>query len=138
VTISRRNQIISDPTHFFLEPEKPLHRQYEALRAYFVEGRPSGEVARDFGYSPAGFRVLCHRFRHEPHSEERYFKDVRRGPQTAPTRDRVRARVVELRKKNLSVYDIQRELREQGHEVSISALSIVLREEGFARLAPRP
>jgi hypothetical protein len=137
VSISRRNQIISHTAHFFLEPEKPLHRQYEALRAYFAEGRPSGEVARDFGYSPAAFRVLCHRFRHEPHPEQRYFKDVRRGPQTAPTRDRVRARVVELRKKNLSVYDIQRELREQGHEVSISALSILLREEGFARLPRR-
>jgi hypothetical protein len=129
----------TDPAaaRFFLQPEKPLHRQYEALRAYFVEGRPSAEVARDFGYSPGAFRVLCHKFRREIDREERYFKDVRRGPQSAPARDRVRERVVALRKKNLSVYDIQRELRERGQELSINSLSILLREEGFARLPRR-
>ncbi len=34
---------------FFLAPEQPLHRQYEALRAYFVEGLASAEAARRFG-----------------------------------------------------------------------------------------
>jgi len=28
---------------FFLTPERPLHRQYEALRAYFVDALPSQE-----------------------------------------------------------------------------------------------
>ncbi len=134
--VSRSNQI-TGAARFFLEPEKPLHRQYEALRAYFVQGRPSAEVARAFGYSPGAFRVLCHKFRHESDLDQRYFKDVRRGPQRAPARDRVRERVVALRKKNLSVYDIQHELREQGHELSINSLSILLREEGFARLPRR-
>lgn len=134
---SRSNQLTDRAARFFLQPEKPLHRQYEALRAYFVEGRPSAEVARAFGYSPGAFRVLCHQFRREPHPEQRYFKDVRRGPQSAPLRDRLRERVVALRKRNLSVYDIQRELREQGHTISINALSLLLREEGFARLPRR-
>jgi len=35
---------------------------YEALRAFFLEGRPSHEVARDFGYSAGSFRMLCHAF----------------------------------------------------------------------------
>ncbi len=133
---SRRNQI-TGPARFFLEPQTPLQRQYEALRAYFVEQRASQEVARGFGYSAGAFRVLCHRFRHEPDPAPHYFQVPRRGPQTAPTRDRVRALAVALRTKNLSVYDIQRELREQGQSVSISALSVLLREEGFARLPRR-
>ncbi|MGH7419849.1 MAG: hypothetical protein ACREKB_18920 [Candidatus Rokuibacteriota bacterium] len=133
---SRRNQITS-PARFFLEPQTPLQRRYEALRAYFVEQRASHEVARAFGYSAGAFRVLCHRFRHEPDPAPHYFQVPRRGPQTAPTRDRVRALAVALRKRNLSVYDIQRELREQGQSVSISALSVLLREEGFARLPRR-
>ena len=138
MTNSRTNPITDKAAaRFFQQPQKPLHRQYEALRAYFVEGRPSAEVARDFGYSPGAFRVLCHKFRRETDPEQRYFKDVRRGPQAAPARDRVRERVVALRKRNLSVYDIQRELREQGHELSINSLSILLREEGFARLPRR-
>jgi hypothetical protein len=42
-----------------------------------------------------------------------------------------------MRKKNLSVYDIQRELESRGQEISINSLSILLREEGFARLPRR-
>jgi hypothetical protein len=42
-----------------------------------------------------------------------------------------------MRKRNLSVYDIQRELAEAGHAVSVHALSALLQEEGFARLPRR-
>ena len=42
-----------------------------------------------------------------------------------------------MRKRNLSVYDIQRELAAGGHAISINALAILLREEGFARLPRR-
>ena len=49
---------------FFAEPGAARQRQYEALRAYYLEGLPSVEVARRFGYSPGAFRVLCHAFRH--------------------------------------------------------------------------
>jgi hypothetical protein len=123
--------------HFFLAPENPLHRQYEAFRAYFVEGSPSLEVARRFGYSPGSFRVLCHEFRHDPDKQRRFFQAVQHGPRYAPARDRVRELVVAMRKRNLSVYDIQRELARAGHTISINALAIVLREEGFARLPRR-
>jgi hypothetical protein len=33
---------------FFEEPRSARHRMYEALRAYFLEGRPSGECARSY------------------------------------------------------------------------------------------
>jgi hypothetical protein len=52
-------------------------------------------------------------------------------------RDRVRDLAVALRKKNLSVYDIQRELASVGHAISINALSLLMREEGFERLPRR-
>ena len=51
---------------FFLKPVNDTHRQYEALRAYFVDHLPSTEVARRFGYSPGSFRVLTHQFRQNP------------------------------------------------------------------------
>ncbi len=122
---------------FFLEPTNAVHRQYEALRAYFVEGLPSAEAARRFGYTPGAFRVLCHQFRHAQDWQERFFREVRHGPQAAPARDPVRELVVAMRKKNLSVYDIRHELQSQGHEISINSLSVLLREEGFARLPRR-
>jgi hypothetical protein len=123
--------------HFFLAPENPLHRQYEAFRAYFVEGCPSLEVACRFGYTPGSFRVLCHQFRHDPDKQIRFFQSVQHGPRFAPVRDPVRELVVAMRKRNLSVYDIQRELALAGHTISINALAVLLRAEGFARLPRR-
>jgi hypothetical protein len=122
---------------FFSAPEKPQHRQYEALRAYFVDGLPSAEVAGRFSYSPGSFRVLCHQFRHDLDMRVSFFQAPRPGPHQAPARDRVRQLVVAMRKRNLSVYDIQQELVEAGHAISINSLSLLLREEGFARLPRR-
>ena len=133
---SNTGKQLTKPEAFFLSPEQPLQRQYEALRAYFVEGLASAVAAERFGYSPGAFRVLCHQFRHDPRKRT-FFRSPRHGPQSAPARDRVRERVVALRKRNLSVYDIQRELAQAGHSISINALSVLLREEGFARLPRR-
>src|SRR5512135_321662 len=136
--ISPRNPITAHPdAQFFLAPETSLQRQYEALRAYFVEQVPSHEVAHRFGYTPGAFRVLCHQFRHDPAKRAAFFPAATHGPHAAPKRDRVRNLAVAMRKRNLSVYDIQRELAEAGHAISINALSVLLREEGFARLPRR-
>jgi hypothetical protein len=122
---------------FFLAPESATHRQYEALRAYFVEGVPSREAAQRFSCAPGAFRVLCHQFRHDADKRAGFFPPPPRGPQQAPARDRVRQHAIALRKRNFSVYDIQRELAAAGHTVSINTLSLLLREEGFARLPRR-
>jgi len=133
---SRSGITESQAAAFFLSPEEPLHRQYEALRAYFVEQLPSAETAHRFGYSPGSFRVLCHQFRHDPHKRASFFRPLPRA-HAAPARDPVRERAVALRKRNLSVYDIQRELAAADQHISITALTVLLREEGFARLPRR-
>jgi hypothetical protein len=130
--------LTDDPqARFFLAPESSLQRQYEALRAYYVERLPSHQVARRFGYTPGSFRVLCHQFRHDPAKRAAFFPAAGQAPHAAPARDRVRDLVVAMRKRNLSVYDIRHELAAAGHDISINALAILLREEGFARLPRR-
>src|SRR5882672_9994187 len=99
---------------FFAAPESAPQRQYEALRAFFLDGLPSAEVARRFGYSPGSFRVLCHQFRHPADKRNTFFTLPRSGPNHAPARDLIRERAVALRKQYLSVYDIQRELAAAG------------------------
>src|SRR5216684_2073434 len=126
-----------EAAQFFAVPEAVAHRQYEALRAYFFEKLPSVQVARCFGYSPGAFRVLCHQFRHDADKRAALFVVPRPGPNHAPVRDLVRERAVALRKQYLSVYDIQRELAADGHTISIHSLTILLHEEGFARLPRR-
>src|SRR6266404_3835897 len=119
----------------FLQPANSTHRQYEALRAYFVGGLPSTEAAARFGYSPGSFRVLVHEFRHDP--QRSFFLPPAKGPQTAPKKDRVRDRVAALRKQNLSIYDISRTLRDEGHSLGPAAVAVLLQGEGFARLPRR-
>jgi hypothetical protein len=124
-------------THFFRAAESPRQRQYEALRAFFIDEDPSREVAQRFHYSPGAFRVLCSRFRHDPDFRAAFFQTIPHGPRTTPARDRVRELAVAMRKQNLSVYDIQRHLAATGQAISINALSLLLRAEGFARLPRR-
>jgi len=119
----------------FLEPTDPTHRQYEALRAYFVEGLPSQEVAKRFGYTRGSFRVLCHQFRQHP--QRAFFLQPHKGPHRAPKRDPVRDQVIALRKQNFSIYDISETLKAEGHSLSPVTIALLLKEEGFARL-PRP
>ncbi len=127
ITIERR---------FFLEPSHPRQRQYEALRAYFVDRLSSAEAARRFGYQSGSFRILCFRFRHRKDRE--FFRDISHGPKSQPRKDAVRERLIALRKKNYSVYDIRDELERSGKDrLSVTAIQEVLREEGFSRLPRR-
>jgi hypothetical protein len=126
---------ITDLARVFLEPSNSTHRQYEALRAYFVDHRPSAEAARRFGYSPGSFRVLCHQFRQDPHRQ--FFAPPTHGPQIAPKQDRAHDTVVALRKQNLSIYDISRALVESGQPLSPPGVAAILKKEGFARLPRR-
>jgi len=48
---------------FFLEPTETAHRKYEALRAFFVDGRPLQEIAQRFGYQESSLRSMVYRFR---------------------------------------------------------------------------
>jgi len=134
MSIDPRNKE-TDLARIFLEPTNATHRQYEALRAYFVEGVRSAEAARRFGYSPGSFRGLCHQFRQDP--RRCFFLAPNKGPKVAPKRDPARQEVIALRKQNLSIYDISEALARSGEKLSPAAVALILKEEGFARLPRR-
>lgn len=126
---------LSKLRRFFLRPRLPKHRQYEALRAYLVEGRSGKDVAHDFGYSLNSFHVLCHHFRRDP--EPVFFVSPRHGPQAQPKKSAARDLIVQLRKQNHSVYEISQTLKERRCPLSPTAVREVLRAEGFAALPRR-
>ena len=126
---------LSQLRRFFLEPRLPKHRQYEALRAYLVEGRPAQQVARAFGYSLNSFHVLCHHFRRE--AQLAFFLFPRHGPQTQPKKSAARDLIVHLRKQNHSVYEISQTLKDRHCSLSPTAVREVLKAEGFAPLLRR-
>src|SRR5271167_2184353 len=81
-----------------------------------MEGLPSSEVARRFGYSTGAFRVLCHDFRRRALPE--FFTATRPGRREQPKKSRAHGQVVALRK-------------------SATAVREVLAAEGFAPLPRR-
>lgn len=126
---------LTDPRQFFAEPATPRQRQYEALRAYFVERLASAEAARRFGYSPGAFRVLCHTFRRGELPD--FFTTAHPGPREQPKKSAAQKQIVALRKRNYSVYEISQALKEQGTPLSATAVREVLAAEEFAPLPRR-
>ena len=120
---------------FFQQPTTAAHRQYEALRAYFVEGLAAAAVAEHFSYTTAAFYALCRDFRAQ--RLEFFRAPSKPGPKQAPKRAAARERVIQLRKQNYSAYDIQQRLRAEGLQLSVTVIDQLLREEGFAKLPRR-
>ena len=50
---------------FFEQPACPAQRQYEALRAVFIDGLSQKDAAERFGYTHDAFRQLVHQFRRD-------------------------------------------------------------------------
>src|SRR6266516_1340192 len=104
---------------FFLHPQSPAHRRYEALRAYLAEGLPAAEAAARSGYTPASLLSAVRDFRAGTRD---FFTAGKRGPKTAPAKDAARPRIIEL--------------RAAGH--SIDEIAQVIADEGLPRLWRRP
>jgi len=119
----------------FVEPSNSTHRQYEALRAFFVDRLPSAEAAARFGYTPASFRVLVHQFRNQPQRD--FFVATPQQGRPPGRQRRIRDQVIALRKQNLSVHDISRALARDGESLSPAAVAAILKREGFAKLPRR-
>ena len=126
---------LTECRRFFAKPATARQRQYEALRAFYVDQLPSAEVARRFGYSAGAFRVLCHAFRHGDLQE--FFSATRPGRRDHPKKSRAHDQIIALRKRNYSVYEISQALKEQGTSLSATAVREVLAAEGFAPLPRR-
>src|SRR6201988_2408204 len=126
---------LTECRRFFAKPATARQRQYEALRAFYVDQLPSAEAARRFGYSAGSFRVLCHAFRHGDRQE--FFSATRPGRRDQPNKTRAHDQIIALRKRNYSVYEISQALKEQGKPLSAPAVREVLAAEGFAPLPRR-
>ena len=126
---------LTDVSRLFLEPTNATHRQYEALRAFFVDRLPSARP-RIASVTPQGASESSStnsaRIPDATSSSSR-LKDPSPAPKTDPVRDRV----IALRKENLSIYDISRNLAHEGHPLSPVAVAQILKDEGFARLPRR-
>jgi transposase len=119
---------------FFTRPVHGWQRQYEALRASFVERLPAKVVAERFGYSPAYVHLLRHQFAHGKidFSEPSESKNKRRRVDAG-----VRQKICNWREHRLSAGEIAQLLSEEGVELSVRTVERVLAEEGYPKLPRR-
>jgi hypothetical protein len=124
---------------FFLKPNNAAHRQYEALRAFYVDRRSTKEVAETFGYSENYFNKLRSLFRQRLLSENppTFFAGQKYGPESKEIEASVKEQIIALRKQNYSILEIQAALDAKGQRVNLMRIDQVLKDDGFARLPRR-
>jgi hypothetical protein len=113
----------------FRQPSLPSQRHYEVCKAYFLDETPAEQVAARFSLNVDSVRAIVRDFASDPDLGQ-FFVVRRPGRQTAPKRDRLAARIAELRGEGLRLGEIQEQLQGQGHAVSVSYLSRILERQG--------
>jgi hypothetical protein len=113
-------------------------RRYEALRAYFTEGLTHEQAGARFGYARWAMINLARDWR--AGKLELFAPPRKPGPPpgAAPAKERVRGRVIGLRRQGLSSYEISARLSAEGRPLNRTSVAEILAEEGFGRLLRRP
>src|SRR5271157_2905324 len=111
-------------------------RRYEALRAYLFEGASLQQAADATGYTRDALASLVRDLRAGRLAV--FAPPGTPGPKNAPRKDAARARAIGLRRAGLPVYEIATRLTSEGTPLGRTAVSDILREEGFGRLLRGP
>ena len=111
-------------------------RRYEALRAYLFEGASLQQAADATGYTRDALASLVRDLRAGRLTV--FAPPGTPGRKSAPKKDAARGQVIELRRDGLSVYEISTRLTREGTPLGRTAVSDILREEGFGGLLRDP
>ena len=126
-------------TSYFAEPSSTTHRQYLALRMFFMDGNTAEQVALNTGYSVGTIYAMVRDFKKslENSDVDPFFKETQTGRKQIDYSGGTKEIVINLRKKYLSVPDIQVALNAQNIHLSIYSIEKILTDAGFARLPRR-
>lgn len=128
-------QILSGK-EFFLRPQHPMQRRYEALRCVYVDELPDQKIADKFEYTFYSFKSIK-RDTKEWYDKD-FFKELKGGPKGAHEKTALaKDRIITLRKKNYSAIEIHERLKREGIVLSVNHISLILKGEGFAKLFRR-
>ena len=127
------------PADYFIYTTNPLHKQYLALRMFFVERCGAEKVALKYGYSVSTVYSLVRDFKSKLAcgSDDPFFKETKLGRPKIDLGGELKSTIVSYRKKYMSVPEIKSALDAQDVHVSERYITSVLADEGFARLPRR-
>jgi len=125
---------------YFEMPKSVAHKQYEALRMYYIDGAPAQEVADRFGYTYRAFTSLVTTFRRKIIMDPKdsiFFIENTPGRKVSPETNESKAVIIDMRKKYYSVPEIKVTLDGLGHNLSEKNIYNIIAAEGFSRLPRR-
>lgn len=121
-----------------MRPSIPTQKQYEALKAFYVEELSATEVAKKFQLSRSYFKKIQSILgRQIQNGVNPFFIERPLGPQKRRTKHDLIQRIVMLRKQNYAITDIQACLQADKENLSLNAIDQILKDEGFAPLLKR-
>ena len=72
-----------DIISYFINPTSPAQKQYEALKAFYVDGYSAIEAAQKFNFSPSYFKKLRYEFSQTLKSDQNPFFPIKKtGPKS--------------------------------------------------------
>ncbi len=125
---------------FFEMPTAVAHKQYEALRMYYIDEAPAHQVAQRYGYTYRAFTSLVTTFRRKIIMNPRdsiFFIENSPGRKVSAETNDAKSVIISMRKKYYSVPEIKVALDGLGHNLSEKNIYNILSSEGFSRLPRR-
>ena len=124
---------------YFTDPSLASHRQYLALRMFFADSKTAEQIAQETGYSVGTVYAMVRDFKKsfDNFDDDPFFKETRTGRKPIDHSGGTKGIIINLRKKYLSVPDIQVALDAQNIYMSIYSIEKIINDAGFARLPRR-
>lgn len=132
----------SEVIEYFLKPQLATHRQYLALRMFFVDGVSAEEVAKKCGYKPTAIYSFARNFKQklrecQDENWDPFFQTLKTGPKALDREGDDAQLVIAYRKKMLSIPEIEILMAGVGRPMSAGLIGDILRENGFTRMPKR-
>jgi transposase len=119
---------------YFKKPVFPKQKQYEAIRAIVIDGKPIEVAAKRYGYKAGTIYSLL---RDARAGKIELFPVVKKGPRQKRTNPEIQDKIIEYRKMRLSTPDIQDRLAEETIRISSRTVERILKDAGFRKLQRR-
>ena len=131
---NRHNKTLINMAGYFKKPASPKQKQYEAIRAIVIDGKPIEVAAKRYGYKAGTIYSLL---RDARAGKIELFPAVKKGPRQKRTNPDIQDKIIEYRKMRLSTPDIQDRLAEETIRISSRTVERILKDAGFRKLQRR-
>ena len=134
IIICHFKYLIMDLLKYFSEPVSKRQKQYEAVRAFFVDKLSAEAIAFKFGYKTSTIYTII---RDVKAGKLDLFPEVAKGHKQRLTPETHQQEILELRKQNYSIHDIYEKLLEINIQVSVKTIERIIKDNGYEKLPRR-